>query len=565
MTQTPASPLSAPPAEPSPAPVNQDGQIPKPSRWQRFWKDATRKTLFVAGVFIFADLGSVTIHELGHALNLVATGGTVDYIQVTFGGESRVQTTSNPEPMATTWGGFLWQVMAPLLLLLGLWQVWPRLSFWALALLIACFLNAGHYLYTHATWDCRDPHFLMVGGVSKTALQAIGCCLLALSIPAIPLAAALGGVGFRRCPWRTTILAVGIPALLFWTSQKIATGFFEPLALAWYNLLALAVFLLIGLVGVTLVHFLAGLFRWEAIRRREVRPSWWNTGLALALAGGMIALVLTVFRTRPETPGQVLLGEIINRSNDFSEPVQNGADINGEPGKVPPLFAAIHTRNEAAVRWLLDHRAPVTRYYLDGTALHLAAWVHGAEYAIPMLLQQGADVNAIDDQGRTPLHLAAEYGSREAVRLLLSHGATITSDNNGSTPLHKAGSVETAVLLLDAGATVDQPGLCGKTPLILAASRGQTKLVDVLLSRGADRNARDRRGNTALHWAAAYGHEATVRFLLAARANPTVRNALGETPLDRARRFQEAATVALLQPVTATSSPASAPASSTRP
>ncbi|KAF8476566.1 ankyrin repeat-containing domain protein, partial [Russula ochroleuca] len=62
-----------------------------------------------------------------------------------------------------------------------------------------------------------------------------------------------------------------------------------------------------------------------------------------------------------------------------------------------------------------------------------------------LLLEHGADVNARiehggdDDNGRTPLHTAANYGRVEVVRVLLEHGANVgAEDNKGRTPLHDA-------------------------------------------------------------------------------------------------------------------------------
>jgi hypothetical protein len=49
---------------------------------------------------------------------------------------------------------------------------------------------------------------------------------------------------------------------------------------------------------------------------------------------------------------------------------------------------------------------------------------------IQLLLERGADVDALDDAQSTPLHVASEYGSAKATRLLLEHGANVHLQNN---------------------------------------------------------------------------------------------------------------------------------------
>jgi ankyrin repeat protein len=54
-----------------------------------------------------------------------------------------------------------------------------------------------------------------------------------------------------------------------------------------------------------------------------------------------------------------------------------------------------------------------------------------------LLLEQGVDVNALDNDHETPLHIASSLGSLEITRLLLDHGARAEAENvHGQTPLH---------------------------------------------------------------------------------------------------------------------------------
>ena len=63
--------------------------------------------------------------------------------------------------------------------------------------------------------------------------------------------------------------------------------------------------------------------------------------------------------------------------------------------------------------------------------LHFAA-MEGHDKVTSMLLNYGADVNSIDDQGRTSLLLAAQYGQLDAMMVLISQGADVNlSAHNG--------------------------------------------------------------------------------------------------------------------------------------
>ncbi len=93
---------------------------------------------------------------------------------------------------------------------------------------------------------------------------------------------------------------------------------------------------------------------------------------------------------------------------------------------------------------------------------------------IKMLVDKGADINAVDNKGYTPLHSAACYGNIKTVEWLLELGAAInaqTADNN-STALHIAamcGRMELVKLLVGYGADISVMDLDGKTPRLLIA------------------------------------------------------------------------------------------------
>ena len=131
----------------------------------------------------------------------------------------------------------------------------------------------------------------------------------------------------------------------------------------------------------------------------------------------------------------------------------------------------------------------------DGTtALHWASYRDDVESA-DLLIGAGANVNATNDLGATPLWTASLNGSAAMVRRLLETGA----DPNLALQL-------------------------GETPVMVAARSGSPDVVEQLLAQGADIEARAARGQTALMWAVAQQHADVVELLLAHGADVHARS-----------------------------------------
>jgi len=125
-----------------------------------------------------------------------------------------------------------------------------------------------------------------------------------------------------------------------------------------------------------------------------------------------------------------------------------------------------------------------------------------AEWGLPSILAKEADVNAKDEDGRTPLHLAVESANRDIIQLLLDKGADINAkdEKSGSTALHYAvrfSKRETAELLIARGADINARDKQGHTPLYVAANHDY-KITEFLLSEGADSSIRIESGQTLL-------------------------------------------------------------------
>ncbi|MCU1262926.1 MAG: Ankyrin [Bryobacterales bacterium] len=127
---------------------------------------------------------------------------------------------------------------------------------------------------------------------------------------------------------------------------------------------------------------------------------------------------------------------------------------------------------------------------------------------IKRLAAKPGEVNATGDRETTPLLYASAYGSVEAIKILLAAGADANAKNAfGATPLMWCVTEPAKVrLLLDHGAAVNVKSKTGRTPLILAAlHNGSDDVVDMLLAKGADTKAVDQKDGMTFLLAAAAG------------------------------------------------------------
>ncbi|MBX9393031.1 ankyrin repeat domain-containing protein [Streptomyces sp. TRM72054] len=138
---------------------------------------------------------------------------------------------------------------------------------------------------------------------------------------------------------------------------------------------------------------------------------------------------------------------------------------------------------------------------------HLLEAIVAADAArVKALLRAGANPEARDMDGTTPLYLAAVQGAAEVARLLMAAGASPDAESRG----------------------VGSEG----TPLCAAACWGHTETVRELLAHGADPNLREDYGTgwSPLEWANNGPHPETAQLLVAAGANPVSAPVTGPGP-----------------------------------
>ena len=193
-----------------------------------------------------------------------------------------------------------------------------------------------------------------------------------------------------------------------------------------------------------------------------------------------------------------------------------GADV--------PLVDAVKMGDSAIVRRLIADGADPNAGEADGTtALHWAARRDDVE-AASLLLDAGADVDAANRYGVTPLLLASENGTAMVETFLAAGADPNVASPEGETPLMLSARADSAAAvraLGGAGAEIDATeGWRGQTALMWAASQDSATAARALLDLGAAVQVKSEGGFTPLLFATREGNVETLRVLLDGGGNP---------------------------------------------
>ncbi|KAL3872908.1 hypothetical protein ACJMK2_036086, partial [Sinanodonta woodiana] len=211
-----------------------------------------------------------------------------------------------------------------------------------------------------------------------------------------------------------------------------------------------------------------------------------------------------------------------------------GADPNIVYNHTTCLMHAVSSQDEETTKLLLDHGANVKAKDRDG---------HEAIFYVPrtcanlyrLLLDAGADPNAIDSSGFPLLVNCTSAGNYDSVKTIIEHGADVNLTNSVQySSLHMAawnGHTDCVDLLIKSGAIHDKQTSDGNTPLALACHGNHPKVVDLLLSLGCNVNNVDKDLDTPLLYATHNGMTDTVKSLIEHGANPDQCNRTGTSPL----------------------------------
>ena len=219
-----------------------------------------------------------------------------------------------------------------------------------------------------------------------------------------------------------------------------------------------------------------------------------------------------------------------------------------------PLHYAARSNSDGIAMWLIDHGADVNAKNEDGETPLLIAISNRNFDLAEFLNERGDDVNAKEVDGETPLLISVSIPW--LAKLLIERGADVNAKNeDGETPLLIAATrdnFDLVELLIEHGADVNVKTVVGWAPLHSAASRNSLDMAKLLIEHSADVNAKNEMSLGYAQWLIEYGHSVDVigmtplhsaawsnsldvaKLLIERGADVNAKDADDFTPLDRA-------------------------------
>ena len=242
--------------------------------------------------------------------------------------------------------------------------------------------------------------------------------------------------------------------------------------------------------------------------------------LALVIPGGYV-----LYRHAQEIGAQRLLVQLEAEQKDREEAERKaGEEAERKAGEEAERKAGEEAERKAERKAREEAKRLLSRKGISES--EYSSWIisaakTGNNELLSLLITAGADVNAADEEGCTPLSCAADAGRSECVKLLLAAP----------------------------GIDVNKEDKDGWTPLHYAACWGHSECVKLLLAApGIDVNMANKNGQTPLYWAACWGHSECVKLLLAAPGiDVNKASEDGETPLYRATRWGQSECARLIR------------------
>ena len=290
----------------------------------------------------------------------------------------------------------------------------------------------------------------------------------------------------------------------------------------------------------------------EAMLARNVNSRFddGQTPLHLAAIYGHNAIAKYLLENNADTSvqdssGATPLHEAVRYGNvEIAKALLNsGANVNARDnlGKTPVMLILPKEKTAELYKLLISFRADLTQKDMFGdTVLHTASMLNVGANTFGILIDGGADIDARNKEGVTPLAIAVQKNDLETVKLLTAAGADIhTQDTNGNSPLSiaLAGSAE----MLEAVVNEKNAGLTdsnGNTPLHLALiCDAPLAKIQYIISLMKDVNTRNKDGNSALFLSILKNRQKVGELLLSKNADIFSTNTNNNSPLRLALKY----------------------------
>ena len=252
-----------------------------------------------------------------------------------------------------------------------------------------------------------------------------------------------------------------------------------------------------------------------------------------------VSMLLDPLWIRSATPAQI------------EDLLMRGADVNamsGTFGRSALHFAAGWSPDPAVVSLLLDYGAELEAMEQQGqTALHVAVRRNPNRAVAELLVARGANTEAVDRRGWSVAQSATVGGNEAALPSADPPELQVSAWRLDYSDWIETATVETLANLLDSDSSIAADSGQLASLLHRAARTNEDPAVTaLLLDRGADLHATDRENRTVLHTATYNSSSAVARLLLDRSADPKAIDSRGQTPLYRAALLGDAEMVRLL-------------------
>ncbi|KAJ3225625.1 phosphate system positive regulatory protein pho81 [Chytriomyces hyalinus] len=186
-------------------------------------------------------------------------------------------------------------------------------------------------------------------------------------------------------------------------------------------------------------------------------------------------------------------------------------------GRKPLHYAAMYGKSDCLAYIVSQPICDIDLLDLDGFTALTYSIIGGFTDCVHQCLEKGAAVDPVTTMTSSSLSIACEHGHTEIATLLLSKGASLVLNNDGLSPLHlaaRAGHADLLSLLIKHGGDVDLVDVFqGWTPVFYAATEGHIRCVELLIGAGCSKTIKDETDWNAWTYALYHGHIEVAKLL----------------------------------------------------